>query len=998
MFNNNPKWRTKLLCHLFKKQTNDHELTNNGETTIDSLLDYYISFVENHPDVILVLSLDGDIISHNKNRMNEHLGFRPRQKVNLKKLVSDGNLNSLKLAFNKAKEGNSERLQFDIANKEGEQLHMSGTFLPIGMSNQKIEGVLLLLEDITVQKQLEEALKLTTSHVEQAQQLAKIGSWEYIIPKNEIQFSKASYKLFGLNELDIMTKDEIITLIHPEDTHIIDQFVKRTIAEDDFHVADFRIYHGKTGELHHIKAIAEVVKVNNKPFKLIGVAKDYTEQRKTKMELIETNKGYRYIFDHLHIGIWKRKYIDGKILFASKGLEDLLQIPLNVIYEQPDYWRSMVLPMYRDELFEKYKLLSRGEIIEHKFRIEAGDGTTKWIYEQTIPRVNEAGEVTHLFGMVVDISSEIQMQQQLAFLAKNDPLTSLPNRYSFNEKLDKLILNDDNFALLCMDLDNFSWITNYLGHKIGDSVLKNISNRFISILSEHSFLARIESDSFVFIIQNYNNKDDVYQFAERIMDTVSKQISVEDYTFHVTASLGISFYPDNGDNKLTLLENAHAALYHAKSLGKNNYQIYSFKRDIRSHKKYMLERDLRKAIQNEEFELYYQPQVNPKSDVIKGAEALIRWNHQEWGLVSPGEFIPLAEEKHLIHHIGDWVIQTVCQQLHTWREQGYTLYPISINVSPLRFLKPGIVDVIRKELEINQIPARYIEMEITESSLLKNEQSVASTLNDLKELGVKIAIDDFGTGYSAFHYLQKFDIDTLKIDQTFIRNLDSENKGKTKEAAIVSSFIHLARGLNMTVVAEGVEEYEQLDFLKQKGCRIVQGYIYSKPVPVNEFEQIMEARYLQPKKQKKYIKPEKERRKYFRLNFPSHLLAKLYLTEVNNQKVDMGYATILIENISLGGIRFLSTLRLPVASNIKLNFYLELMNESFYLDGSLVYKNEEKQDIFSYGVAFKMTEGKRDQLAEIINKMTVLTRFNNAIPDTNFIEEDPYIYIRKNLL
>lgn len=867
------------------------------------------------------------------------------------------------------------------------------------MLAENIEGVFLVLKDITAQKQLEAKNMLKKIHLEQAQEISNVGSWEYRIAQDELKCSKSFFNIFGLEETESMKLETPLAQIHPEDRIQNNELLRKAYTEGIGYLTEFRIYHGKTNELRHIKVRVEVEKREGKPFRLIGVIKDETERRKLDMELEETNQSYLNIFNDLHVGIWMRESIDGKIIFASQGMENLLQIPLRKLYEQPDYWRDMILPMYREELFEKYKLLSNGEAIEHKYRIQADDGTTKWVYEQTIPRINNNGEVTHLFGMAADISSEVESQERLEFLANHDEVTSLPNYHSLYEKLDELIQtkNIKEFALVSVNLDNFNWVTDYLGYQISNSVLKSIANRLIAILPEGDFLARTDSDSFVSIIQNFESKELVFQLAESIITAIEQQIMIEDYEFYITSSIGISFYPDNGGSKLTLLERSRTALYHAKLLGKNNYQIYSLSGDIGSHKKYMLERDLRKAIENQELEIYYQPQVNPKNGMIEGAEALIRWRHAEWGIVSPSEFISIAEEKHLINHIGDWVIRTVCRQLQSWKKQGYTLCPIAVNISPLRFLQSGIVKVVKKELEYSQVPAEYLELEITESTLLQNEEKISETLTALKELCVRIALDDFGTAYSSFHYLQEFNLDTLKIDKMFIQKLGRENVNHSKAAAIISSFLHLAKGLNMKVVAEGVEEYEQMEFLKQKECDMIQGYLYSKPVPADKFERMMSARYLEPKKQKKNLIPEIERRKYFRFTFPFPLLAKLYITEVNNRQVNLGYATILVENISLSGLRFLSTFKLPVKSNFKLSFKLELMNELFDLEGALVYRNEDKPEIYAYGVSFNMNSSEQDELARIINRMTILTRSNQNIPNTEFIEENLYVYLRRNL-
>src|SRR5690625_499320 len=563
----------RLFRQLFNKRNDARKQIDQTKTKQrkNVPIEHYISSVNNLPNTTLTFSLDGNIISHNKNTVIEYLGYDPKEDMHIQDIISNENYALFQTTFEEAKKGLSKRVVFHVEKKNGEQLSIAGTFVPIEPKKGKMEGVFLVLKDITSKRQLE-------------------------------------------------------------------------------------------------------------------------------MQLIENNKHYEYIFDHLHVGIWMKESINGEFIFVSKGLEELLQIPLKTLYDQPNIWMELVLPDYREELLEKYQLLHKGKSIEFTYRINAGDGSTKWVYEQTIPRVNASGEISHLFGIVIDVTTEVTMQQKLKYLAKYDPLTTLPNHHTLFEKLDSFISNDliSSFALFYLDLDNFNWINGSLGYQIGDIVLQKTANRLISIVPKDGYLAKLNNNEFIIVIPNYLSKEATFYFAEEVMDRIAEPINVKEYELHVTASIGISFYPENGDDKLNILENARTALYHAKNLGKNNYQIYAFDRDISSHKKYMLEQDLRQAIQKEEFELYYQPQVNPKSGTIIGTEALIRWNHKEWGAIPPDDFIPIAEERHLIHEIGDWVIKHVCKQLDKWRKQGLTLLPVAINVSPIRFLKPGIVDVLKE--------------------------------------------------------------------------------------------------------------------------------------------------------------------------------------------------------------------------------------------------------------------------------------------------------------
>lgn len=990
-----------IFQKLFKSRDQISKLTFDDNMNHDQklFLTYFISLIDNYPGIIMLLSLEGNIISYNEKSVKRYLGLDSKQKFTFEEIVYKQDFPLLISAFNKAKLGSTTQVEVKMFTKDRKQIDVISTFIPIGLNKKIIDGVIVISENITKFKALKESDRLKANHLEQAQQIANIGSWEYVIADDKMECSQACLDIFGFDQMEKLTMDSLLSHAHPEDYERLYSSMNNACENGIEFQDEYRISHSKSRKLRYITIKIQVVMKNHKPCKLIGIVKDETEQKLLNLELLETNKRYHYMFDHLHAGIWMRDFEHERNSFFSKGLARLLNIDPTIFEEDKDSWFKMVLPMYRESVKNKYAQLDKGRAIELRYRIVDGIGVTKWVYEQTIPRVNDRGEITHTFGMLTDISQQVELKEKLNFLAKHDALTSLPNYYSLHEKLDELITSDSSkkFALFFIDIDNFNDLNHSLGFQIADKVIKRVSNRLINVLPENSYLAKLDYDTFALIINDYENKEAIFQFAERILEVIENELIISDYKVYITASVGVSFYPDYANKKETLLNNTKTALFHAKRRGKNNYQIYSFNRNIDSFKKYMLEKDLRKAIENEEFELYYQPQVNPHTEAVIGAEALIRWNHKEWGIVSPAEFIPIAEEKHLIHKISDLVIRAVCKQLSNWQEQEYNLIPIAVNISPLRFLKPGLVETVKTSLEQFNIPAKYLELEITESSLLEDENHISDKINKLKDLGIKIAIDDFGTGFTSFHLLQHFHFDKIKIDRSFIQKLSLSDNNGVKEKAIVSSFLYLGKELNVDVVAEGVEEYEQLEFLQQKECNIIQGYIYSKPVPFDQFERMMKVRYIKPKKQKQFIKPKIERRKYYRFVFSHYLPVKMYVTEVNKRKVNIGSVDVLVENISLGGIRFLTTLRLPVSPNIKLKFKFTILNINFDIDGTLVYKNEEKAEVFSYGISFQMNEGTRDKLAKIINRLTILTKLNNDIPGTHFIKENPYYYLRKDL-
>ncbi|MFC4025194.1 EAL domain-containing protein [Oceanobacillus longus] len=951
------------------------------------------SLAFNHPDLIIAFSPYGDIISQTSKRLIELLGSRLQTKNDFLHLFPESTSERLDTLFTNTLGGKSENIEIEVNKNNGQQIQLLLTFIPIRINNNHVEGIYLIINDLTEHVQLEQSLERMKKHLNHSQQIAAVGSWEYIINDDKFDCSINLFDTIGIDESENISIERLFTLVHSKDYSLTRQKFDESTKKGNSFATEFRILHGKTNELRYITAQAECIKKDGIPYRLVGVIKDDTSYKRLENELKNQITNLQHIYDHLKAGIWLRENTEGKMVFASKGLVDILKCPLKRIYEDPDYWKQMVSPDYRTMLIESINLLKKGQITQNTFEIECPDGKTKWLQEQTFPWMNDEGEIAYLFGMVLDITDELEMHDKLNFLAYHDALTNMPNQHGLYNKLDSLCQANQPFALLYLDLDRFNVINDSLGYHVGDELLKEVASGLIAIISQEGYISRISGTDFVIVMENYKDKDSIFRLAEQLMKHIQKPVTIEEFDIQITTSIGISFFPEHGESKLTLIENAHSALYRAKRQGKNNYKIYSDMKDISSYKKYILDKDMRKALKNEEFEIYYQPKVNTEG-IIVGAEALLRWNHHEWGLVSPGEFIPIAEENHFINDLGDWVIKEVCVQLKEWKEKGLTLRPIAINLSPIRLMKKGLVEYVKQQLELYQIPGNYLEFEITEESLLKSDHTVLSTLEDLKSIGTTIAIDDFGTGYSSLQYLREIHADTLKIDKIFVQHITDENK---VDAAIVSSTMHLAKGLGLKVVAEGVEEYEQLEFLKQNECDIIQGYLFSKPVALETFEQMLQTGYLLPSKKKLSLIPEVERRAFYRFEFPYRVLGNMTITEVNHRKVSLGATPILIENISLGGIKIVSLLKLPINSDMKFMFAFTLMNELFELEGTLTWKNDAKGDMFFYGVKFNLNTYDEDRLAPLINQLSVLQNTNQQIPNTDFVYEDSFSYLHKQL-
>lgn len=578
------------------------------------------------------------------------------------------------------------------------------------------------------------------------------------------------------------------------------------------------------------------------------VIQDITIHKQEFVGLQNENKSYKLIFDHLNIGVWVLEYSTGKLTFASKGLADIYQYPLRAFYRDKlnifDVIETVVHPEDRGYVRDEAdKILTSGESILIRYRIRCLDGTEKWLTCHTAPYYDEHGKITHIFGVQTDITDDVRLQEQLKYSANHDLLTTLPNQRSLDEKLDTLFQDKKPFALLFFNLDRFSVINGSLGYQIGDEVLISIGTRLNKFLPHNSFVARLKSNDFIILFEDYESKDQVMAFTEKLIQDLRKPLTIGEYEINMTSSVGVSMYPEDGETKESLMDKAHSALSHAKKTGRNTYRLYSYSKDTEFQRKLMIEKDMVEALENEDFELYYQPLVETQTGKIQGAEALIRWNHKKWGLISPGEFIPIAEENHLISDISDWVIQDACRQINQWRSKGLELIPISVNISPIRLMKKGFTDYVKQQLDAYHIPAEYLGVEITESSLLKSEKGVIDTLAELNHLGVRVAIDDFGTGFASLNYLREYQADTLKIDQVFIQSKDGQVE---RDNIIVGSVMEMARGLKMRIIAEGVEEYGQYRFLKNRQCDLIQGYLFSRPVPVADFEKLLVKGILEP--------------------------------------------------------------------------------------------------------------------------------------------------------
>ncbi len=612
------------------------------------------------------------------------------------------------------------------------------------------------------------------------------------------------------------------------------------------------------------------------------------------------------------------------------------------------------------------------------------------------PIFNEDGSRSALVVIGRDITDRKIAEERAKQLAYYDQLTKLPNRYMFEKELENYLIISNTlqqrFILMYLDIDRFKQINNSLGPAVGDQLLIDISQRLQQSLEEDNFLAHMGGDEFAVLIPNQYGLDKAVQTAESMIACISKPFFVSNYELYLTMTIGICCYPQDGKDVQTLMKNADIALTLAKERGKNRYLIFNANMDVATFKMFSLENSLNKAMQNDQFEIYYQPKVEIGTNRIVGAEALIRWNHPEWGLTSPQEFIPLAEETGLIIPIGEWIIRTVCQQNKQWQDAGLNIVPISVNSSVKQFMQKDFLTNIKRILTETGLEPHYLEIEITETSLIDNEKLVIKVINHLREFGLRVALDDFGTGYSVLSHLKLFNVDTIKIDRSFIQEIGTHDKS----TLIVKGIIDLVKSLNIHAVAEGVETVEQLNFLQEHTCDQAQGYLYSRPVKAEVFQQLLEAGEIQftceqEQQEQEFV----ERRSDYRIPLTYPLLAEMTIIKFKDKEITLGNTEVLMCDIGPDGLSFASNIKMAVRPDMILKVTTTILGNEINFIGKIVWSKELYDNVHRYGMELLNDENERDFIVEVLNHFSVKLRQQLLLPDCRFIEASVDSFFRK---
>ena len=739
------------------------------------------------------------------------------------------------------REGGTWRGELVNRRKNGSLYDEEMTITPVQDTTGEITHYIAIKLDISERRQAEADLLLLTERLSLATGVAKLGVWEWDLASNEFIWDATMFEIYGFPSVVPMAYEKWSAAVCPEDLPAVEATLRKAIDEKGQGSVEFRIILAN-GAVRNVSAVGRVVLDGHANVsRVLGIAQDITERKEAKEALFVEKERAQVTLNCIGDAVVCTD-ISGNITFLNLVAEKMMGWSWEEAAGRPmaDVFRTLDATT-RETNPNPMAMAVRQNRTVHlppNCILIRRDGFEIPIEDSVAPIHDREGQATGAVIVFRDVSAVKAMAMQMTHLAEHDPLTGLPNRTLMNDRVNQAILSASRHgkkvAVLFLDLDGFKHINDSLGHLSGDKLLQSIAKRLVECVRGSDTVGRQGGDEFVVLLSEVERSHDAAIKAIKMLEAVSKPHPIDNHDLHVTASIGVSVYPDDGQNAEILIKNADTAMYQAKENGRQGYQFFKPAMNVRAVQRQSIEESLRRALERKEFELHYQPKVNLRSGEISGAEALLRWRHPLRGLVPPGEFIPVTEDCGLILPIGNWVLREACKQARVWLDAGLPLGTMAVNVSAAEFRDEHFLQNLFAILEETGLDPGSLELELTESVLMKRAESTESILKALRAKGVQLAVDDFGTGYSSLSYLRRFPIDALKIDQSFVRQTTTS----PDETSIVTAIISMGRSLKLRVVAEGVETQEELEFLQANLCDEGQGYHFSRPVPPEQFAKL----------------------------------------------------------------------------------------------------------------------------------------------------------------
>ena len=694
------------------------------------------------------------------------------------------------------------------------------------------------LIDISARKQAEAALEASEERLKLVLQGNNEGWWDWDIPSGTLQFSHVWESMLGFQPGDL--PNHVVTweqLIHPDDLdHVMERLNGHLAETSAYYESEHRI-RNKDDSWTWIRSRGKVVEKDrdNRPVRVVGTHADISARKAMEYEL----KLSAAVFENTQEGVIITD-ANARIVAVNNAFTRITgYTSAEVLGKTPALLQSgRQDPEFYEQLWRQ--LLETGNWAGEIWnRRKQGDVYPQWLDISAVRNIE--GQVENYVSVFSDITPLKESEAQLHQLAYHDALTGLPNRILFRDRIEQAIGRakraQDKIALLFIDLDRFKNINDSLGHNFGDELLLATAKRLVKELRSEDTVARIGGDEFTIILGNSPSLRNVGRIATKLLELLKEPFLIDDQTVYISASIGISIYPDNGTTVDELTQAADTAMYKAKDNGRCGYQFYTPEMTSRLFQQVVLEADLRRALKHQEFRLYYQPQIDLTTNKIIGAEALIRWQHPDMGLVSPARFLGAAEESGLIVDIGTWVLREACRQTRVWLDNGLPIQHVAVNLAGRQIQQDNLPEVVSQALHDTGLSAEYLELEIVEEVIMAHLDQAVDVLTRTKDLGVTLALDDFGTGYSSLGYLKRLPVDQLKIDRSLIGDIPLD----PNDEAIARAVIAMGHSLGLVVTAEGVENSEQRDFLIREGCDRAQGWLYTPPLASEVFDSFIMA-------------------------------------------------------------------------------------------------------------------------------------------------------------
>ncbi|WP_445371752.1 EAL and GGDEF domain-containing protein [Methylomonas sp. HW2-6] len=698
----------------------------------------------------------------------------------------------------------------------------------------KEEGAVICATDVTELKQQEERLRRSESLLKEAQHIAQLGHWELDLVSGRLAWSDEVFPIFEVEPAEPPPSYEaFLALVHPDDREQVDRVFKASVdnlvpydIEYRLRFADGRV------KWVHVRA-QNYYSAEGRPLRSVGTVQDITDQQLVDEQLRLAASVFDNSLNAILITDAKAQILKINQVFSSVmgyAPEEVIGRKLNVLKSgrhTKQFYQNLWTSLRREGKWQ-------GEIWDRR-----KDGALIPLWQNISSVRDSDGRVIRYISVFYDLSEQKQNAEHIHYLAYYDALTDLPNRQFFRERCEHGLAvarrSKQSLALLFLDLDRFKHVNDSLGHPVGDEVLRMAGQRLKDSLRQGDTVARLGGDEFIILLDNNPSLGDTEIVAGKVLQALAQPFLVQGHKLEIGTSIGISLFPGHGDDYTTLVKHADLAMYQAKERGRGNFQFFESHLTERAKERLFLEGELRDALERGELEVHYQPQYALADGALIGAEALVRWRHRERGMIPPDKFIVIAEDSDLIVPIGEFVLRTACRQARTWIEGGTSFKRMAVNLSGAQIERSDVLEMVGRVLAETGLSPHYLELEITETYIMRQAQRNIRVMEALRGLGVALAIDDFGTGQSSLSYLKRLPVDKLKIDRSFVMDIPQD----ANDSAITRSILALGHSLRLTVLAEGVETDEQLAFLKDLACDEVQGYLFSPPLDADHFNRLL---------------------------------------------------------------------------------------------------------------------------------------------------------------